>query len=197
LPAGGGALSAAEDDLEHESAAAGVVVRWPGAGGVRRGGAAAGWRASGDAVRPGWAGKTRLAIESAAELVPEFRNGVFWVGLAALRDPGLVAETVAQTLGARDGLGEHVGERELLLLLDNFEQVVEAAPELGSLLESCPNLRLLVTSRELLRIRGEVDYPVPPLQQPEAVDLFCARSQLQRSDDIADLCRRLDDLPLA
>jgi predicted ATPase len=142
--------------------------------------------------RRGW-----LAIESAAELVPDFRNGVFWIGLAALRDPALVAETVAQTLGAKDGLAEHIGERELLLLLDNFEQVAEAASELGSLLESCPNLRVLVTSRELLRIRGEVEYPVPPLAQPEAVELFCARSRLPRSDEIAELCRRLDDLPLA
>jgi predicted ATPase/class 3 adenylate cyclase len=146
---------------------------------------------------PGGSGKTRLAIESAAELVPEFRNGVFWVGLAALRDPDLVAETVAQTLGAKDRLAEHIGERELLLLLDNFEQVVEAASELGSLLESCPNLRLLVTSRELLRIRGEVEYPVAPLAQPEAIELFCARSRLEPTDDIAELCRRLDNLPLA
>jgi len=146
---------------------------------------------------PGGSGKTRLAIEAVGELVPEFRNGVFWIGLAALRDPALVAETVAQTLGAKDGLAEHVGERELLLLLDNFEQVVEAASELGSLLESCPNLRFLVTSRELLRIRGEVEFPVPPLAQPEAVELFCARSRLPRSDDIAELCRRLDNLPLA
>jgi predicted ATPase/Tfp pilus assembly protein PilF len=146
---------------------------------------------------PGGSGKTRLAIESAAELVPEFRNGVFWVGLAALRDPALVAENAARMLGANDGLAEHIGERELLLLLDNFEQVAEAAPELGSLLESCPNLRLLVTSRELLRIRGEVDYPVPPLAQPEAIELFCTRSRLDRSDDIAELCARLDDLPLA
>jgi predicted ATPase len=146
---------------------------------------------------PGGSGKTRLAIESAAELVPDFRNGVFWIGLAPLRDPALVAETVAQRLGAKDGLAEHVGQRELLLLLDNFEQVVEAAPELGSLLESCPNLRVLVTSRELLRIRGEVEYPVPPLAQPEAVELFCARSQLEPEDAIAELCRRLDNLPLA
>ena len=130
---------------------------------------------------PGGSGKTRLAVESAAELVPEFRNGVFWVGLAALRDPALVAETVAQTLGAKDGLAEHIGERELLLLLDNFEQVVEAAPVLGSLVESCPNLRLLVTSRELLRIRGEVDYPVPPLAGSEAVELFCTRSVWSRA----------------
>src|SRR5205085_6497712 len=85
---------------------------------------------------PGGSGKTRLAIEAAAELVPEFRNGVFWVGLATIRDPALVAETVAQTLGAKDGLAEHVGERELLLLLDNVEQVVDAAPGLASLLGS-------------------------------------------------------------
>src|SRR5580765_7091086 len=119
---------------------------------------------------------TRLAVESAAELLPEFRNGVFWIGLAALRDPALVAETVAQTLSAKDGLAVHIGERELLLLLDNFEQVVEAAPELGLLLESCPNLRLLVTSRELLRISGEVEYQVSPLAEPEALELFCDRS---------------------
>jgi predicted ATPase len=146
---------------------------------------------------PGGAGKTRLAIEAAAELVPEFKNGVFWVGLAALRDPALVIETIAQTLGARDGLAEHVGERELLLLLDNFEQIVAAAPELGSLLEACPNLRLLVTSRELLRIRGEVEYAVPPLAKPEAVELFCQRSRLEPSEEISDLCGRLDNLPLA
>ena len=146
---------------------------------------------------PGGSGKTRLAIESAAELVPEFRNGVFWIGLASLRDPTLVAESVAQTLGAKDGLAEHIGERELLLLLDNFEQVVEAAPELSLLLESCPNLRLLVTSRELLRVRGEVEYSVAPLAESEAVELFCARSRLGASDDITELCRRLDNLPLA
>src|SRR5439155_7864126 len=97
---------------------------------------------------PGGSGKTRLAIEAAAELVPDFKNGVFWVGLAALRDPALVSETIAQSLGAKDGLAEHLGERELLLLLDNFEQVVAAAAELSPLLEACPNLRLLVTSRE-------------------------------------------------
>ena len=146
---------------------------------------------------PGGSGKTRLAIESAAELVPGFKNGVFWLGLAALRDPTLVAESVAQTLGAKDGLAEHIGERELLLLLDNFEQVVEAAPGLASLLESCANVRLLVTSRELLRVRGEVEYPVAPLAESEAVELFCTRSRLEPSDDIAELCRRLDNLPLA
>jgi predicted ATPase len=146
---------------------------------------------------PGGTGKTRLAIEAASELVPDFKAGVFWVGLASLRDPALVTETIAQTLGARDGLTEHIGERELLLLLDNLEQVVECAPELASLLEACPNLTLLVTSRELLRVRGEVEYAVPPLAEPEAVELFCARSHRDSDDTIAELCRHLDDMPLA
>ena len=146
---------------------------------------------------PGGSGKTRLALEVASELVSGFKAGVFWVGLAALRDPALVTETVAQTLGAQRGLAEHIGERELLLLLDNFEQVVEAAPELSQLLETCPNLKLLVTSRELLRIAGEVDYPVPPLAAREAVELFCERSRLEADETIAELCRRLDELPLA
>jgi predicted ATPase len=146
---------------------------------------------------PGGSGKTRLAIEAAAELVPDFKAGVFWVGLAPLRDPALVTEAIAQTLGASDGLTEQIGERELLLLLDNLEQVTEAAPELADLVEACPNLRLLVTSRELLRVRGELEYPVPPLADQEAVALFCDRAQLQADETIAELCRRLDNLPLA
>jgi predicted ATPase/class 3 adenylate cyclase len=146
---------------------------------------------------PGGTGKTRLAVEAAATLVPEYKAGVFWVGLASLRDPALVTETIAQTLGAKDSLAEHVGERELLLLIDNLEQVIEAAPELSALLSTCPNLTLLVTSRELLRIQGEVEYPVPPLASPEAVALFCERSQLEPSGEIAELCVRLDSLPLA
>jgi predicted ATPase len=85
----------------------------------------------------------------------------------------------------------------MLLLLDNFEQVVAAAPELRELLERCPNLQLLVTSRELMRIRGEVEYPVPPLAAPQAGELFCHRSGLQPDETIAELCRRLDELPLA
>jgi predicted ATPase len=146
---------------------------------------------------PGGTGKTRLAIESAAELVASFANGTFWVPLAALRDPALVTETIAQTIGAKGSLAEHIGEREMLLLIDNLEQVVAAAPELATLVEACPNLRLLATSRERLRVRGESEYAVPPLSDVEAVELFCARSQLPPDDVIADLCRRLDDLPLA
>jgi predicted ATPase/class 3 adenylate cyclase len=146
---------------------------------------------------PGGSGKTRVAIEAASSLVDSFKAGVFWVGLASLRDHGLVMETISRTLGARNSLAEHIGERELLLVVDNFEQVVDAAPELASLLSSCPRLTLLVTSRALLRVRGEVDYPVPPLAESEAVDLFCARAQLEPTADIAELCRRLDSLPLA
>ena len=146
---------------------------------------------------PGGSGKTRLAIEAAATLVPEFKAGVFWVGLAPLRDFALVSETIGQTLGAKDSLADHIAERELLLLLDNLEQVVEAAPELASLVEACPNLTLLVTSRELLRVRGEVEYQVLPLAEPDAVELFCARARTEPDEAVHDLCRALDNLPLA
>jgi len=146
---------------------------------------------------PGGTGKTRLATEAAAEIVPQFKNGVFWVGLASLRDPSLVQDTIGQTLGAKAGLTEHISEREMLLLVDNLEQVVTAAPELAILVETCPNLRLLVTSRERLRVRGEVEYPVPPLATDEAVVLFSDRSQLAADETIAELCGRLDNLPLA
>ena len=148
-------------------------------------------------IGPGGSGKTRLAIEAAAELVPAFHNGVFWVDLAPLRDPALVAETIGQILGAKDGLAAHIGEREMLLLLDNLEQVIEAAADLASLVERCPSLRLLVTSRELLRVKGEVVYPVPPLAEPEGVALFCDRAQAQPDETIRELCRALDSLPLA
>jgi predicted ATPase len=145
----------------------------------------------------GGSGKTRLALEAAAELMPEFKAGVFWVGLAPLRDPALVGDTIALTLGAKNGLADQIGERELLLLLDNLEQVVEAAPELSLLVEACPNLKLLVTSRELLRVRGEVEYPVLPLAEPEAVELFCARAGALPDESVHGLCRALDNLPLA
>jgi predicted ATPase len=146
---------------------------------------------------PGGAGKTRLALEAAAAVVPSFAAGVFWVDLAPLRDPGLVVETVSQVLGARNGLAEHIGEREMLLLLDNLEHVIQAAPELSALVNACSNLKLLVTSRELLRVEGEVEYAVPPLALPEAVSLFCERAQAEPSEDIVELCTRLDALPLA
>ena len=146
---------------------------------------------------PGGSGKTRLGIEAASLLVPEFKAGVFWVGLAPVRDAALVSETIGQVLGARDSLAEHIGEREMLLLIDNLEQVIDAAPELADLVEHCPNLRLLLTSRERLRVRGEVEYPVLPLADPDAVELFCARARTEPDATIRRLCQALDNLPLA
>jgi predicted ATPase/class 3 adenylate cyclase len=146
---------------------------------------------------PGGTGKTRLALEAAGELVSEFGAGVFWIGLLPVRDPALVVDTIAQTLGAKQELAAHIGDKQLLLVLDNLEQVVESAVELVALLRACPNLRLLVTSRELLRVDGEVVYPVPALAEPEAVELFCARARIEPDEAVAELCSRLDNLPLA
>jgi predicted ATPase len=146
---------------------------------------------------PGGSGKTRLAIEAAAELVGDYPNGVFWVPLAPLRDPALVLETVAQAVGAKEELASHFAGKRALLVLDNFEQVIGAAPALSQLLRSCPELEAVVTSRELLRVDGEREYAVPPLADSEAVELFCARSGLDRDGTVAELCRRLDSLPLA
>jgi predicted ATPase len=138
-----------------------------------------------------------LALEAAGELVSEFGAGVFWIGLSPVRDPALVVDTIAQTLGAKQELAVHIGEKQLLLVLDNLEQVVESAVELAALLRACRNLRFLVTSRELLRVDGEVVYPVPALAEPEAVELFYARSRIEPDEAVAELCGRLDNLPLA
>jgi predicted ATPase/class 3 adenylate cyclase len=146
---------------------------------------------------PGGSGKTRLALEAAASLVPSYKAGVFWVGLATVRDPELVVPTVAHTIGAQDGLAAHIGAKEILLLLDNLEQVVAVAPELAALVEACPNLTLLVTSRELLRVRGEVEYEVQPLADSDAAELFCARAHVPANQAVQELCRRLDNMPLA
>ena len=159
---------------------------------------------------PGGTGKTRLALQVAAELVDEFKDGVFWVSLAALSEPEFVVPTVAQTLGARELPGEpidvtlasHIDEKRMLLLLDNFEQVLEAAPSLGELLSHCPNLRLLVTSRAVLRLAAEHEYQVPPLPDEDTVALFSERARAIRPDFTPDaaveqICRRLDGLPLA
>jgi len=146
---------------------------------------------------PGGTGKTRVAIEAATTLVSNFRNGVFWVSLASLRDPALVPETIAHSIGARNGLAEHVVEREMLVVVDNLEQVVEAASDLAALVETCPNLSMLVTSRERLRVSGEVEYPIHPLADAEAVALFSARARTEPDDAVRELCAALDNLPLA
>ena len=146
---------------------------------------------------PGGAGKTRLALEVAGALVAEYGGGVFWVDLAPVRVPGLVAETIARAIGARGSLSEHIGEREILLVLDNLEQVVDVAPELAELVGACPSLSLLVTSRELLRVSGESPYAVQPLVPADAVTLFCERASHEPGADVEELCARLDNLPLA
>ena len=146
---------------------------------------------------PGGTGKTRLAIESAAELVADFKAGVFWVGLSAIRDPTLVVDTIAQTLGATQQLPAHIGDKQLLLVLDNLEHVIESAVQVAAVLRECPNLCVLVTSREVLRVDGEAVYPVPALAVPEGVELFCARARVEPDETVAELCGRLDNLPLA
>jgi predicted ATPase len=151
---------------------------------------------------PGGTGKTRLALQAAAEASDRYPDGAFWVPLAPIRDPELVLETAAQTLGAKDGLQTHIADKRLLLLLDNFEQVVEAAPRLSDLLGFCPNLRVLVTSRELLGIPGEQAYPVPPLEPRDGKELFLVRARAAKPDfepneAVSELCARLDNLPLA
>jgi predicted ATPase len=101
-------------------------------------------------------------------------------------------------LGASYGLADHVGEREMLLALDNLEQLIDAAPKLADLVETCPNLRILVTSRERVRVRREVENAVEPLSKSDAVALFLTHASLERVDDaISALCRALDDMPLA
>ena len=145
---------------------------------------------------PGGSGKTRLAIESAADLCRSSgtaSSGSVWPPWATRPS----SPRPSPRRWAPQTAWPSTSASASFLLLDNFEQVVEAAPELPSLLESCPNLRLLVTSRELLHVRGEVEYPVAPLAESEAVELFCARSRLDASDEIGELCRRLDNLPLA
>lgn len=152
---------------------------------------------------PGGSGKTRLAAHAAADLAGRYPHGVWWVPLAALRDAELVLGAAAQSLGVRGDLSAQIAERSLLLVFDNFEQVVDAAQEVAGLLTACPGLDLLVTSREPLHVTGERQYPVPPLLPEEGIDFFLARARavepgLEADEtETAEICRRLDDLPLA
>lgn len=180
-------------------------------------------------VGPGGTGKTRLALQSGAELIDRFNDGTYFIDLAPLRDPNAVMIAIARAIGLKESSNGSMLEdlkgqlrgKSMLLLLDNFEQVTSAAVQVGDLIQYCPHLKLLVTSRESLRIRGEHLFPVPPLGLPEvdmrdaapdtlaqfeSLQLFIERAQAVRpgfqlsSDNaqaIAEICIRLDGLPLA
>ena len=163
---------------------------------------------------PGGIGKSRLAIEIATRLQSEFSGGVIFTRLASIRDPQLVLPTVAAAAGvqtegnrsALEALVEEFVDKPTLLVLDNFEHVLPAAPDLSALLQECPFLTVLVTSRAVLRLQGEWEHPVPPLTIDDAVRLFTQRAVEARAGTaltpgdeaaVAELCRRLDGLPLA
>jgi len=163
---------------------------------------------------PGGAGKTRLALKVAANMIDDFSSGVFFVSLAPVRDWELVIPAIARALGLREYPGEtiletlteYVRDRELLLVLDNLEQVVAAAPAVTGLLASAPGLRVLATSRVSLNLSGESTYAIPVLESSEAVKLFVDRARAAAADfaltsdneqAVAEICRRLDELPLA
>jgi len=177
---------------------------------------------------PGGTGKTRLAIEIGRKILLDHHDGIWFVALDVVRDPELVVATIAATLavGEQPGrplvavLGERLAAMDAVLVLDNFEQVVTAAPDVAGLLAAAPNLRVVASSREPLGVVGEAVYPVAPLGLPaepgrptadqlqglDAVDLFVDRARAVRPDfhltdanapAVAAICRRLDGLPLA
>ena len=150
----------------------------------------------------GGTGKTRLALALAAELADSYVDGVWWVRLASVTDPGLVSAGIAAALGAIEDLPTYLSGRALLLVLDNLEQVIDSAPEIGGLLSGAQNCAAIVTSRERLAIAGEQEYPVPPLSRHDAVELFTIRARevkpgFEPGAAIPAICERLDRLPLA
>jgi predicted ATPase/class 3 adenylate cyclase len=177
---------------------------------------------------PGGTGKTRLSLQVGARLADRFPDGIYFVPLSLLHDPELVPGTIAQELGLPDRGGlspmasliDYLRQRRMLLILDNFEQVSDAAPRVSELLAAAPNLSMLITSRSVLRLYGEREYPVPPLATPdprqhetpeklsqyEAVALFIERAMGVKPDftvtndnapAVAEITSRLDGLPLA
>lgn len=176
---------------------------------------------------PGGTGKTRLCLQVAAGLVDQFADGVYFVPLAPIGDAALVLSTIAQVLHVQEIAGRpmlempkgHLRQKEELLLLDNFEHILPAAPVVGELLAAAPGVKMLMTSRIVLRLYGEHDYAVPPMELPasghraldrvsrcEAVRLFVNRARAAKADfaltgenapAVAEICTRLDGLPLA
>ncbi len=176
----------------------------------------------------GGTGKTRLALQVAADMVDDFEHGVFFVPLAAINDSALVAQAIARAFDVREAAGrplqdqlrDHLRDMQVLLVLDNFEQVIDAAPVISDLLAAAPRLKVLVTSREVLRVSGESEFPVSPLSLPdpkrlpplarltqyEAVALFIDRALAvkpafavtnENAAAVAEICWQLDGLPLA
>jgi predicted ATPase len=150
----------------------------------------------------GGTGKTRLALQAAGFASDAYPNGVWWVPLAGLRDSQLVLSSASQALGVTDTLAGHIGEKEMLILFDNFEHVLEASSGVGHLLSVCRGLDVLVTSREPIHLAAEHEYPVPSMARAEAVAFFSSRARAARPDFeangvISEICHRLDDLPLA
>src|SRR6266487_254101 len=160
---------------------------------------------------PSGVGKTRLALQLAWDLAPDFTDGVVYVPLAPIRDAALVPGVVAQTLGIREQANSSLAEqvhtflhpKHLLLILDNVEQVLDCAPFVAALLERCARLFVLVTSRTPLRLRAEQELALAPLRLEDAVALFCERFQAVRPgsayavSEVAAICEQLDRLPLA
>ena len=177
---------------------------------------------------PGGTGKTRLSLQAAADLLDEYKQGVFFVPLATITDPDLVIPTIASIFNLKESGGQpvdallkhYLAEKHLLLVLDNLEQVVSAAPRIGELLTAAPHLKIVASSREKLRLYGEHEYLVLPLALPdmkkkptvavlsqyEAVALFIQRAKAanlnfeiseQNAPAVAEICTRLDGLPLA
>src|SRR6266511_1858291 len=131
--------------------------------------------------------------------VVELADGVLWVPLAAITDPEIVEPEIGRTVGAQNGLADHIDEKRMLLLLDNLEQLLpDVASRLARLGDRCPNLHLLLTSRAALRIAAEREYAVDPLPETDAVALFQERAFVGEPEDaVHEICRRLDGLPLA
>jgi predicted ATPase len=147
---------------------------------------------------PGGVGKTRLALQAAAEASDGFPSGVFFAGLQAVRERDVVLPAVAETIHADRELADWIGDQELLLVLDNLEQVVQCGSDLAELLSQSPRLRLLCTSREPLQIYGEVEYVVEPLPDAEGIELFRQRAtDYEPVEAVSAICARLDGLPLA
>jgi predicted ATPase/class 3 adenylate cyclase len=171
---------------------------------------------------PGGIGKTRLALQAAADVVERFEHGVYWVPLAPIRESGLVMPTIARTLGLREEgdepvhatVARYLRDKQLLLLLDNLEQVIDAAPEIAALSGGSDGLKLIVTSREPLRVQAEQVYEVPALGlddgaaavQSDSVQLFVSRARAadasfaltaENADAVVEVVQRLEGLPLA